>query len=105
MAKPVALSMNGQMRQPLLGRAMLLRRAGTGGVDDVDWDSMRFRLRRKNRAPRYRTLDLSNPLAFTREELEPLLARTESLAGLLDELGAPASDPPSPTPWSRSRTA
>ena len=46
-------------------RAQLLRRADPEEIDDVDWDSIRFRPQRQGRRT-VRTLYMNNPLRFTR---------------------------------------
>jgi proteasome accessory factor A len=70
-------------------RAMLLRRAGADGVADVDWDSIKLRIPGGNRfwLPEHRTLDMPDPLAFTRAETAAIFDREEiDLDQLLDEL-------------------
>jgi proteasome accessory factor A len=69
-------------------RAMLLRRAASEGVeiDTVDWDRMVFKFRGRRSWPSFRTLDLSDPLAFTRAEAEPIFELSQSFAELLDGL-------------------
>lgn len=69
-------------------RAMLLRHAGSQAVEDVDWDSIRFKIKGQSYWPYYRTLDLPNPLAFTRAAMEPLLREGASLDQVLDALEA-----------------
>ena len=66
-------------------RAMLLRRA-SGEVAEVDWDSIRFKIRGRNYWPTYRTLELADPLGFTRAEAEPAFLETETLSQALDAL-------------------
>jgi len=82
-------------------RAMLLRRAGAGGVDSIDWDSIRFKRKGKKKYywPTYRTLDLSNPLAFSRAHTEALFADGASLDDILDTLGSRESDSYSNWSW------
>lgn len=82
-------------------RAMLLRRAGDG-IDDVDWDRIRFRSCGRSsdsaHAPLYRQLDLAAPLGLTRARVGALFEnRALSLDELLDLLGA---DAPTPTRYS-----
>jgi len=69
-------------------RAMLLRRAASEGVevDTVDWDRMVFKLRGSRSWQSCRTLDMANPLAFTRAEAEPIFESGASFAELLDGL-------------------
>ncbi|MGB6608776.1 MAG: proteasome accessory factor PafA2 family protein, partial [Acidobacteriaceae bacterium] len=69
-------------------RAMLLRRASSEGVevDSVDWDRMTFRIRGRYAWPSYRTIDLEDPLAFTRAEAEPIFDACTDFSDLLDGL-------------------
>jgi proteasome accessory factor A len=67
-------------------RAMLLRRATPDTVDSVDWDTITFKLRGRYSWPTYRTLNLTNPLAYTESEVEPIFERSLDFAGLLDAL-------------------
>jgi proteasome accessory factor A len=69
------------------GRAMLLRRAPQDAIDLVDWDFIRFRLRRPGGPPSYWALDLGGPLESTRDKLGPVLERTQTLEQLLFALG------------------
>jgi hypothetical protein len=88
-------------------RAMLLRRAGPGRVDHVDWDSIRFRIDRAEAggwpeaigrwsggivrwSEERQTFDMSDPLAYTREEAETVIAGCETapLSDVLDLLAA-----------------
>lgn len=71
-------------------RAMLLRRANDAGywVEDIDWDLMRFAQRRRKRWSFTPTLEMANPLAWTRAEKEHCFQRTESLDQLLEDLDA-----------------
>ncbi len=80
------------------GRAMLLRRAGPGVVDAVDWDLVAFRLRDPDgRSARWR-VDLPDPLRSNRAELAPAFEQAESLEDLLPALGATREEPPPPAP-------
>jgi Pup amidohydrolase len=69
-------------------RAMLLRRASSEGVevDSVDWDRMTFRIRGRYAWPSYRTIDLEDPLAFTRAEAQPIFDASTDFSDLLDGL-------------------
>ena len=77
-------------------RAMLLRRAAPEDVVSVDWDAMTFKLRGRYNWPSYRTVNLADPLGFTRAEAEPIFenARSlESLLGALEALSSRAAQP------------
>jgi proteasome accessory factor A len=68
-------------------RAMLLRTARAEDIDDVDWDSIRFEGKRRDRSwSSTRTLELGNPLGFTKAECEPLFGKAKKLEHLLDAL-------------------
>ena len=67
-------------------RAMLLRRAGAAGVVSVDWDSITFRFRRGSFGVAYRTLQMADPLAFTRAQTEAFFEQHEDLEDLLNAL-------------------
>jgi proteasome accessory factor A len=67
-------------------RAHLLRLAGPGQVDQVDWDHIRFRLRRGGRTARVH-LRMANPLGWTRRQAGPILGEHSSLQPLLSALG------------------
>jgi proteasome accessory factor A len=69
-------------------RAMLLRTAEPGWVERVDWDHISFRLREDGYWPRYRRLDLNQPLGMTAATAAPLFAGAECFSGLLDALEA-----------------
>ncbi len=66
-------------------RAMLLRRAAPGEVEQVDWDHIEFRLR----GPRGRRLRLwmPDPLEWTRARIEPEFARHRRFDTLVAALG------------------
>lgn len=71
------------------GRTMLLRRAGSQSIDAVDWDAVRLRMTSNRSWPTYRSLDLANPLAYTRADTQQVFDTATSLADLyrgLDEL-------------------
>jgi hypothetical protein len=86
-------------------RAMLLRLAGRDGVEDVDWDLIRFRRRGRGPWPVTRTLHLDDPLGFTRAEVEPVIAAASSLDEVLDALQATSvtEDTASLYEWQRGR--
>ncbi|MCX6901638.1 MAG: proteasome accessory factor PafA2 family protein [Verrucomicrobia bacterium] len=69
-------------------RAMLLRRAGADAVDHVDWDCIRCKVSDERPWPQTRTVELANPLGFTKETMEKHFAQSGSLGHLLDALGA-----------------
>jgi len=75
------------------GRAMLLRRAGPGVVDAVDWDCVAFRLGDPGRPSVRWRVDLPDPLRSNREELLPAFERAERLGDLLPALGASRETP------------
>ena len=68
-------------------RATLLRIAGAG-VEDVDWDRVRFRRPGRGYWPVIRTLKLDDPLGFTRAAVEGVIARATTLDDILDALHA-----------------
>ena len=69
-------------------RAMLLRAAPAEWVDNVDWDSLSFRVRDGSYWPARRTIEMGNPLGMTAAEMAPLFAAEGSFADLLDTLEA-----------------
>ena len=71
-------------------RAALLLKAQPEEVDEVDWDFVRFQLAGKTRGAvcRYFTVDLSNPLEWTRDHVTPRLAAARSLMDTLTALSA-----------------
>ncbi|MBP6965317.1 MAG: proteasome accessory factor PafA2 family protein [Armatimonadetes bacterium] len=73
-------------------RAMLLRTAGPGVVDRVDWDSVRFRMRTSGWWPEYRTLNMPSPIRFTKRETGGLFEGAPPLDEILDALGATDPD-------------
>jgi proteasome accessory factor A len=69
------------------GRTMLLRAAGRSRVDDADWDSLRLRLERPDGYwPSYRTVELADPLGFTRAATEQIFAEAETFEEVLEAL-------------------
>ena len=73
-------------------RAMLLRRAGPDGIDDVDWDSIRFKTGHERYGTIYRTLELASPISFTKAASETAFEEAGTLDELLDMLGAARGD-------------
>jgi len=74
-------------------RAMLLRLASPHEVAYMDWDSIRFRYYEDDHyLPTHRSLDMANPLAFTRAQCEPLLNGADGLDDVLDRLDVPRTD-------------
>jgi Pup amidohydrolase len=72
-------------------RAMLLRIAGADGVQEVDWDTMRFRKVKRGYWSEVRTLRLDDPLGFTKADVAGVIERASSLDDILDALhGAPS---------------
>ena len=67
-------------------RALLLRRADPASVVNVDWDSITFKIRGRHSWPTSRTVDLADPLSFTRAEVQPLADSEPNLEDLLDAL-------------------
>ena len=73
-------------------RAMLLRWAGPDAVEDVDWDSIRFKTGSERYRNLYRKLEMSSPLAFTKAGSEGSFESASTLDELLDSLGAAANE-------------
>jgi len=69
-------------------RAMLLRRAQEGEVDDVDWDFIQFRLNDRDNAGQCRRLEMASPLEHTERSNAAVIQGDGSLADILDTLGA-----------------
>jgi proteasome accessory factor A len=69
-------------------RAMLLRIAGARGVQDVDWDAIRFRKVVPGYWTRSRTLRLDDPLAFTKAAVADVIGGAATLDDILDALEA-----------------
>ena len=80
-------------------RAMLLRRAQAGEVDDVDWDFIEFRLNDQVNAGRYRRLDMASPLEHTEKSNAGVIQGDGSLADILDALGATDREDQSQQIW------
>jgi len=72
-------------------RATLLRLAGPDGVEDVDWDAIRFRRAGRGYWPVVRTLRLDDPLGFTRSAVEGVIRDAATLDDVLDALHATPS--------------
>jgi hypothetical protein len=60
----------------------------------VNWDFIRFKYRNENNRTIKRTLALANPLDSTKTDVEKAFLESDSLAQLLDALGAPPEDKP-----------
>jgi len=76
-------------------RAALLLKAQPDEVEEVDWDFVRFRLAGgRNGQARLFTVNLSNPLDWTRDRVAPLLAGANSMADTMTALAAEESAPP-----------
>ena len=77
-------------------RAHLLRRADQQTVDNVDWDAVELRLRKKGRrfwpSYEYRKVEMSNPLGSTREACESVFAGAPSMEDILGSLQACDTD-------------
>ena len=69
-------------------RAMLLRRALSDNVEveSVDWDRISFKIRGHYAWPTYRSLDMADPLGFTREKAQPIFDNCTDFGDLLDGL-------------------
>lgn len=73
-------------------RAMLLRLAGPDNVDRVDWDSVCLKLPGRSGWATYRTVDLPDPLALTRDETGPLFESEPTLWEVFEALTAPRDE-------------
>jgi hypothetical protein len=71
-------------------RAMLLRKADAEQVRYVDWDRIHFRFDRPGSwQSRYRTLEMSDPLRFTRAQTEHIFQNPQAdLEQMVEALGA-----------------
>lgn len=67
-------------------RAMLLRAAGPQQVDNVDWDTMRFKVEGSRGWPSYPTVDLDHPLRFTKELAGPIFEQDLPLDEMLEAI-------------------
>jgi hypothetical protein len=67
---------------------MLLRIAGARGVQDVDWDAIRFRKVVPGYWAQARTLRLDTPLAYTKAAVAGVIERAATLDDILDALEA-----------------
>jgi proteasome accessory factor A len=67
-------------------RAMLLRLAEPGQVNRMDWDSICFKLSGRSGWPIYRTLDMPDPLGFTKAQTAAWLEAAQPLDAILDRL-------------------
>ena len=70
-------------------RALLLRWARKLPivVEGVDWDQIRFRVA-TGHWPVLRTIDLANPLSFTKAEVEPIVRISTTLKDVIEGLNA-----------------
>jgi proteasome accessory factor A len=87
-------------------RATLLLKAQADEVDEVDWDFIRFRLAGEKHSPaRLFTVNLSNPLDWTRDRVTPLLAGTHSMRDAMAALSAVETAPPvAAAGWTKAAT-
>ncbi len=67
-------------------RAMLLRSAKPDQIHSVNWDSIGFRLTGRSGWPLYRTLEMADPLAFTKADTAALFESGEPLETILDAM-------------------
>jgi len=74
-------------------RANLLRLAEPQQVERVDWDSITFSLKGNNYWSTQSTVQLTNPLGFTRAVCEPVFQSSATLAEALELLAAPNDAP------------
>lgn len=72
-------------------RAKILQKVDPVSIEDVDWDSIKFRVKTHDRTNWYPyksyTLDMDNPLNFNREEIEPVINNSDSLFKALQTMG------------------
>lgn len=79
-------------------RAMLLRRVEPEDVINVDWDSITLRLPGRSYWPRYRRVELPDPLGLSRAEVQPIFEHSKDLESVLEAVqaqskcSAPATD-------------
>jgi hypothetical protein len=67
-------------------RAHLMRLAGPDRIDDVDWDSIRFRLNGDGVWTRRRSFEMADPLAFTEADAASIVYSGADLETVLDAL-------------------
>jgi hypothetical protein len=72
---------------------MLLRSADPADIDSVDWDSIGFSIRQNGYWSNRRTVDLSNPLSYTKEKTERYFRESETLEEILDAMDAMEGNP------------
>jgi hypothetical protein len=79
-------------------RAHLLKLTSNRDVDTLDWNLMRFSLPNADGPPHFRhyTVNLDNPLRFTRAETLPRLPESATLQDVLEIFDDP--DPVAMTP-------
>lgn len=72
-------------------RSEILRRAEPADIEDVDWDSIRLRIKNNGRSLwlpySSHTLEMNNPLGSSRKELEAVFAESSSFSESLQKLG------------------
>jgi proteasome accessory factor A len=73
-------------------RAMLLRRAGAADVDDVDWDSIRFKVGYERYRTKYRRFNMPSPLGFSKADSERHFESASDLGELIDALEGDAGE-------------
>lgn len=71
---------------------MLLRWAGPADVDDVNWDSIRFKTGYERYRTIYRRFDMASPLDFSKATSERRFESAETLDELIDALEADAEE-------------
>ena len=71
-------------------RTMLLRRAEPGTVDSVDWDTVTLRIKGKGYWPSYQTINLADPLGFTKAQMEPVFEQAGTMESVLDAIAGEA---------------
>ena len=79
-------------------RAMLLRLAEPQQVERVDWDSITFSLKGDHYWRRESTVNLTNPLGFTRTTCERVFQSSATLEEALEILGATTEAPTTSLP-------
>jgi len=67
-------------------RAHVLRRFGDQ-ISTLDWESVRFRLHTDRYWWQHIVMDMNDPLAWTREQSEPVLAKCATVSELVSEVG------------------
>jgi proteasome accessory factor A len=83
-------------------RARLLSLADPSQVERVDWDSITFLVKGDHYWPRESTVNLANPLGFTRIACERVFHPSATLEGVLEILGTPGHGPITLSPANQS---